>query len=106
MRRLMLSLVLLLLTSYPPVSCADDYEIGPGDVLHLTVVGQTKAGYVSITPTPVLNPTTSTLNFPLGDTRANNLTIPVNSNGKVSAVYRASAGKTANLIFDVTGYFK
>ena len=42
---------------------------------NVTVVGQTKAGYVSLTPTPQANPTTSTINFPLGDTRANNFTI-------------------------------
>ena len=72
---------------------------------NLTVTNQTAAGYVSVTPAPNSNPSSSTINFPLGDTRANNLTIPINTDGKVSAVYRASAGKTAHLIFDVTGYF-
>jgi hypothetical protein len=72
---------------------------------NLTVTNQTATGYVSVTPDPNNNPKSSTINFPLGDTRANNLTIPVATSGKVSAVYRASAGKTAHLIFDVTGYF-
>jgi hypothetical protein len=72
---------------------------------NLTVTNQTAAGYVSVTPAPNNNPASSTINFPLGDTRANNLTIPVNTNGRVSAVYRATAGGTAHLIFDVTGYF-
>jgi hypothetical protein len=73
---------------------------------NLTVVNQTKAGYVSITPTPVLNPTTSTLNFPLGDTRANGVTVPLNGAGNMSLIYKASAGKKTHLILDVTGYFK
>jgi len=30
---------------------------------NVTVVGQTSAGYVSVTPTPVLNPQSSTINF-------------------------------------------
>jgi hypothetical protein len=73
---------------------------------NLTVTGQTASGHVSLTPTPNANPTTSTLNFPLGDNRANGLTIPLSSAGKVSAVYKSSvAGSTTNLIFDVTGYY-
>ncbi len=73
---------------------------------NLTVTNQTAGGYVSVTPAPNNNPASSTINFPLGDNRANNLTIPVNAaDGKISAVYRASAGKTTHLIFDVTGYF-
>ena len=47
----------------------------------------------------------STVNFPLGDTRANNLTVPLAPNGKLAAVYKAQAGKTTHLIVDITGYF-
>jgi hypothetical protein len=72
---------------------------------NVTVTGQTKAGYVSITPTLNNNPTTSTINFPVGDTRANGLTIPIGPDGKVGAVYRAISGATANLVLDVTGYY-
>jgi hypothetical protein len=71
---------------------------------NLTVVSQTAAGYVSITPTPLVNPTTSTLNFPLGDTRANGVTVPLNG-GNMSLVYKAGSGKKTHLILDVTGYF-
>ncbi len=72
---------------------------------NLTVTNQTAGGYVSVTPAPNNNPASSTINFPVGDNRANNLTIPVNTDGKVSAVYRATPGKTTHLIFDVTGYY-
>jgi hypothetical protein len=71
---------------------------------NLTVVGQTKAGYLSITPTSQANPTTSIINFPLGDTRANGVTVPLNASGDVWIVYKSSGGST-NVILDVTGYF-
>ena len=71
---------------------------------NLTVVGQTKAGYLSITTTSQINPSTSILNFPLGDTRANGVTVPLNATGDIYIVYKASGG-TANVILDVTGYF-
>jgi hypothetical protein len=73
---------------------------------NLTVTGQTKGGFVSITPTPVASPTTSTINFPLGETRANGVTVPLNVSGDMSLVYRASSGKKTHLILDVTGYFE
>ncbi len=70
---------------------------------NLTVTGQTKAGYVVLAP--AAGGSTSTLNFPVGDTRANTVTIPLSASGTLSATYVAKAGATAHLIFDVTGYF-
>ena len=72
---------------------------------NVTVVNQTAGGYLSVTPTAVTNPMSSTVNFPVGDTRANNLTVTLAPNGKLAAVYKAPAGKTTHLIVDVTGYF-
>jgi len=72
---------------------------------NVTVTGQTAAGYVSITTTATATPGSSTLNFPLGDTRANNVTASLASDGRLSAVYMAGAGRKAHVIFDVTGYF-
>jgi hypothetical protein len=72
---------------------------------NLTVTRQTAAAYVSVTPTATTSPPTSTINFPVGDNRANNLTTRLSSNGKLSAVYKAGSGKTTHLILDVTGYF-
>jgi hypothetical protein len=71
---------------------------------NLTVTGQTEAGYLALTPTPQTAPATSTLNFPTGDTRANNVTVPLGSDGRVWLVYRGSG--TAHAALDVTGYFK
>ena len=73
---------------------------------NLTVVGQTKKGYTSLTPSPVAAPTTSTLNFPTGEARANGVGSRVDvSNGKVSLTYKATSGATTHLVLDVTGYY-
>ncbi len=72
---------------------------------NLTVTGQTAAGFASLTPTPTANPPSSTLNFPRGDTRANNVTIALAADGSLAAVYKATAGASAYLLLDVTGYF-
>jgi hypothetical protein len=52
------------------------------------------------------DPTSSTLNFPLGDDRANGGTVAIGPTGTLSITYVApSAGPIAHVIFDVTGYF-
>ena len=73
---------------------------------NLTVDKQTAPGYISLTKTPQANPTTSSLNFPVGDTRANGVTAPLGTGGKLSVTYVHSlTTSTAHVIFDVTGYF-
>ena len=73
---------------------------------NLTVTGQSKAGFVFLGPTATASPTSSTLNFPVGDTRANAVTVALDGTGHLSAVYKSStAGATTNLFLDVTGYF-
>ena len=72
---------------------------------NLTVTEQTAAGYVFLGPTPIAAPTSSTLNFPLNDNRANGVTVALGAGGTLSATYVAPAGNTTALIFDVTGYF-
>jgi hypothetical protein len=72
---------------------------------NLTVTGQTDRGYLYIGPTPVNNPTSSTLNFPRGDDRANGATVALDGSGTLSITYAGPAGTTAHAIFDVTGYF-
>jgi hypothetical protein len=71
----------------------------------LTVAVQSAAGWLSLTPLPNNYPTTSTLNFPLGDIRATGVTVPISSAGKLSVTYGAVAGATTHAIFDVSGYF-
>ncbi len=73
---------------------------------NLTVTQQTNRGYLFIGPTAMNNPTSSTLNFPVGDTRANGVAVALGSGGTLSVTYAApTTGPTAQVIFDVTGYF-
>jgi hypothetical protein len=72
---------------------------------NLTVTGQTSAGYLFIGPVATNNPTSSTLNFPAGDDRANAVTVALGT-GSLSITFVAPTnGQTAHAIFDVTGYF-
>jgi len=70
---------------------------------NLAVTNQTTAGFVYLGPDPVTAPTSSTVNFPLGDTRASGVTVALGPGGTLSATF-GYAG-TADLVFDVTGYF-
>jgi hypothetical protein len=73
---------------------------------NLTVTLQTAAGFLYLGPVAKNNPTSSTLNFPLGDDRANGVTVALGAGGRLSATYAVpTLGKTAQVIFDVTGYF-
>ncbi len=73
---------------------------------NLTVTAQTSSGYLFVGPNATNNPTSSTLNFPVGDDRANGVTVALGAGGTLSVTYVASAGvATAHVIFDVTGYF-
>jgi hypothetical protein len=49
---------------------------------------------------------TTTINFVKGDTRANNVTMGLGSDGSLAAVLRSTTvGASTDLIFDITGYF-
>ena len=73
---------------------------------NLTVTAQTSGGYLYLGPNSVNNPTTSTLNFPKGDDRANGATVAVGPGGTLAITYVPSASvATTHAIFDVTGYF-
>jgi hypothetical protein len=73
---------------------------------NLTVTGQTSNGYLFIGPVAMDNPTSSTLNFPVGDDRANAVTVALGGGGTLSVTFVAPApGPAAHVIFDVTGYF-
>ena len=95
----------------PQTAAMDGHEGVPLAALavtgNLAVTGQTSAGFVSITPDPTATPATSVINFPVGDVRANGVTVPVNGAGSMSFLYKGSATtRTTHLVLDVTGYFK
>ena len=73
---------------------------------NLTVTQQTSLGYLSVGPVAVNDPTSSALNFPLGDDRADGVAVALGAGGMLSVTYAApTLGPTAQVIFDVTGYF-
>jgi spore germination protein YaaH len=73
---------------------------------NLTVTAQSSGGFLYVGPVAMNNPTSSTLNFPLSDDRANGVTVALGSGGTLSVTYVASASSaSAHVIFDVTGYF-
>ena len=69
----------------------------------LTTTASTASGYLTIGPVFTAAPTFSTLNFPKGDNRANNVAVALDADGMLSVVY-IGTGKT-HALFDVTGYF-
>ena len=70
---------------------------------NLTVTAQTSGGYVYLGPSAIAVPPTSTLNFPVSDTRANGVTVALSPTGSLSATFGYLG--TTQLVFDVTGYF-
>ncbi len=73
---------------------------------NLTVTAQSARGFLYIGPNAINIPTSSTLNFPVGDDRANAVTVALAGDGSLSATYFSSnLAAHADVIFDVTGYF-
>ena len=73
---------------------------------NLTVTGSSSNGYAFVGPTPIANPTSSTINFRQGRDRANGLDVALSNGASVSAVFRGTVGATTHLLLDVTGYFR
>jgi len=71
-------------------------------VLNIAAVSPTAAGYLTAYPAGQTLPATSSLNFGKGATRANLITIPVGTGGKVNI--RNAVGST-HVIADVMGYY-
>jgi alpha-tubulin suppressor-like RCC1 family protein len=73
---------------------------------NLTVTHQTASGVIALGPTMMATGSTTTLDFVVGENRANNVTMGLSATGTLSAVFRCSTtGATVDVIFDVTGYF-
>jgi hypothetical protein len=75
---------------------------------NVTIVSQTRAGFVTVAPslTNLIQPLTSTINFPKGDIRANGVTVQVAAGGKLDFMYWTTvATDRIQILFDVTGYF-
>jgi hypothetical protein len=71
---------------------------------NVTVTNATSVGYVALGPTMTTSPSTSTANVAKGTNVANGVTVALNG-GKLSIVWCGTTGSSADVIFDVTGYF-
>jgi hypothetical protein len=75
---------------------------------NLTLVGPSAGGWAFVGPSVGSNPAaqgSSTVNAPRNDTRADGVTVKLGAGGTLTAVWSGPAGSTADLVFDVTGYF-
>lgn len=73
--------------------------------LNVTVTEPQAAGNVRLYPGGTL-PTTSTLNYSAGQTRANNAIASLSAAGNLTAYASQPTGTTVHLVIDVSGYFE
>jgi hypothetical protein len=76
---------------------------------NVTVTQQTSAGFVTVGPLSETTPTTGTVYSPAytpknKDNRATSITIKL-AGGRLNAVWKGAVGSTAQVLFDVNGYF-
>jgi hypothetical protein len=72
---------------------------------NLTVVNPSNGWAVYLGPNQTANPTSSTVNFKVGQTIPNGLTVALSSNGSLWATFMSTLGNTTDLLLDVTGYY-
>jgi len=72
---------------------------------NLTVTNATGGYAAYIGPAPLAKPLASTVNFVAGQTRANSVTVSLSPTGTLSVTYLSSGKFTADMVFDVSGYY-
>ncbi|HXU31531.1 MAG TPA: hypothetical protein VN851_13210, partial [Thermoanaerobaculia bacterium] len=73
---------------------------------NVTVVGPTGSGFFTLYAGGTSTPATTTLNFGVGQTRANNAILSLGADGSVTILPFVSGGGQAHMVLDVTGYFE
>jgi uncharacterized repeat protein (TIGR01451 family) len=73
---------------------------------NVTVTQPGATGHVRLFPAGQAVPTTSTLNYAAGQTRANNAILVLSPGGETAVYVAQPAGTTVHLIVDVNGYFE
>jgi hypothetical protein len=71
-------------------------------VLNVTVTGPTAGSYLTVYPTGVARPRSSSVNFPAGWTGANSVTAAVGDGGRIDIYNNAGS---ADVIVDISGYY-
>jgi hypothetical protein len=72
--------------------------------LNVTVTQPSAAGFLTLYPGGQPTPSTSSINFSSGQTRANNAVLPLEDGTGILQIY--SAGGSVHVILDVNGYFQ
>jgi uncharacterized repeat protein (TIGR01451 family) len=72
---------------------------------NMTVTQATEAGHLRAYPAGITAPSTSSLNYAAGQTRANNLTLFLSAAGEAS-IFCGQAAGTTHFLMDVNGYFE
>jgi hypothetical protein len=72
--------------------------------VNVTVTQPTALGHVTIYPLGISLPTTSTINYGAGQTRANNGIVQVGTSGSIAVTCGQLSG-TTHFIIDVVGFF-
>jgi hypothetical protein len=70
------------------------------------VVLPTGAGLLIVGPGGSPVGTTATINLPKGDVRANGFTSRAGPGGTLAIAYQGPSGSSANVVLDITGYFR
>jgi hypothetical protein len=93
--------------SFPVTGLCGIPSMATAVAVNLTVVGANAAGHLRLYPAGTLVPDTSSINFGVGVTRANNAVISLGYEGKI-AVYckMASPLGQTHFVLDVFGYFE
>jgi uncharacterized repeat protein (TIGR01451 family) len=73
--------------------------------INVTVTDPTVAGDLRIYPAGSTLPLASAINYGQGQTRANNMVVPIGTGGAIE-VFAEQASGTVNFILDVNGYFE
>jgi hypothetical protein len=73
--------------------------------INITAVSPTAAGFITLFPADQLQPGTSSLNFRVAQTRANNAVLAVSASGLLGVAASFAGNGQADLIVDVNGYF-
>jgi hypothetical protein len=74
-------------------------------VVNVTVTRSTSGGNLRIYPAGIPPPSSSTINYQAGQTRANNAVVGLDTAGAVAVFCNQPSG-TADLVLDVVGYFQ
>lgn len=72
---------------------------------NITVTNPTYGWAFYLGPVRADKPSTSNLNFLKGETSSNNVSVALDPSGNLWVTFISSAGNTADVVFDVTGYY-